>query len=482
MSRKTTANLNRLENYALTLARMKFGKEILSNFVDINTLSLHNLVDLINSITDAYTKSSLPKNMHRNYGPRDNHIEGVTTIGQYYPINVQQIQPQDYSYKPFGNNVLDFDPVTGEFVTYPISEWRSKTDWDAGNTKKELLNYVPMGLELEIIYRGKGKQCDDCFYEDDSNENPPETYCEDDYCYSDNNFDLPKAQKEMFKFLAQLNLSFGAIGTKSDAVWICKNDSSVDLEFVSMPMTIRAFKAGFIIAKQKFNAFEKVAKYAKAYYGPCGGHIHIDKDSFTNTYQYYAFLSMHYDNPEFIAAIAQRSVGQDNQWAYLYKPNDFAKVVKYKWNSQSRQAVNVTDMTVELRYFRSNLKVDRLLKNFEFIQAMYTFTSAMTYQDLAKFKQNTLKYFLLYVRANRHNYPNLFNFLVIRKWIKNEKLIDTKIFPTIAGAFYEDSIVRAYQEDANFLDDNEAVARLMSMLFNEDENGGEDNVYNRIDS
>ena len=472
MSRKTTANLTRLENYTLALANMNFGKEVLSNFMNINTLSMHNMVDLIRSITDAYTKSSLPKNMHRNYGPRTNHVEGVTTIGQYYPINVQLIQPHDYSYKPFGDQVLDFDPKIGEFVTYPIAEWRSKTEWSEGNTKEELLNYVPMGLELEIVYRGKGKQCDDCFYHDEANEDPRNSYCEDDYCYSSNDFDLQKSQKEMFKFLAQLNLSFGAIGTKSNAVWICKNDSSVDLEFVSMPMTIRAFKAGLIIAKQKFNAFEKVAKYAKAYYGPCGGHIHIDKDSFTNTYQYYAFLSMHYDNPEFIAAMAQRSVGDDNQWAYLYKPDEFAKVVKYKLNSRSRQAVNVTEMTVELRYFRSNLKIDRLLKNFEFIQAMYTFTSAMTYQDLTKFKQNTLKYFLLYVKANRYTYPNLFNFLTIRKWIKNEKLIDTLIFPTISGAFYEDSMVRNYQENANLLDDDEAVARLMTMLFSDDENGG----------
>ena len=42
--------------------------------------------------------------------------------------------------------------------------------------------------------------------------------------------------------------------------------------------------------------------------------------------------------------------------AYLYKPNDFARVVKYKLNSASRQAVSVNSTTVELRYFRSNFK------------------------------------------------------------------------------------------------------------------------------
>lgn len=470
MSRKTTSNVSRLENNVQILTEKRFGKEVLANFVDINTLSMHNMVNLIVSIGDAYTKSSLPKNMHRYYGNTSHHYEGVNTIGQYYPINIQAIQPHDYSYKPFGDTVLDFDPKTGEFITYPIVEWRNKSRYSAGNTKSELLNYVPMGLELEIVYRNGQKQCDDCYYHDDSNDDELSTFCDNDICYQNEDWDQLKSQKEMFKFLAQLNLSFGAIGTKSNAVWICKNDASVDLEFVSMPMTIRAAKAGFIIAKQKFNSFDKIAKYAKAYYGPCGGHIHIDKDSFTNTYQYYAFLSMHYDNPQFIAGMAQRSVGEENQWAYLYKPDDFARVVKYKLNSNNRQAVNVTQNTVELRYFRSNLKVDRLLKNFELVQSMFTFTSAMTYQDIAKFKNNTLKYYLLFIRANRYNYPNLFNYLTIRNWIKKEKLINTNLFPLIDGAFYEDNNIYTYQEQKQIQLNEEAVARLMEMLF--DENGG----------
>jgi len=470
VSRKTSNNVSTLRSNSLYLDTQKFGKEVLANFMNINTLSVHNLLNLLNSISDAYTKSSLPKNMQR-YHNYNNNIDGVNRIGQYYPIGTQAIVPHDYSYKPFGDKVLDFDPNTGEFVTYPISEWRNKSLYSDGNTVSELKKLIPMGLELEIIYRGKGKQCEDCQFEDEDRDQHMETFCEDgDYCYSPDSFDIDKAKKEMFKFLAQLNLCFGAIGTKSHAVWICKNDSSVDLEFVSMPMTIRAFKAGLIIAKQKFNSFDRIADFAKAYYGPCGGHIHVDKDSFTNTYQYYAFLSMHYDNPKFIAAMAQRSVGSDNQWAYLYKPDDFARVVKYKMNSSSREAVNVTTNTVELRYFRSNLKVDRLLKNFELIQSLYSFTSAMTYQDIAKFKNNTLRYYLLYILEKRYIYPSLFNFLAIRNWIKGEKLIDTKLFQTVNGAFYEDSNIMIYQEENNRVRNDEAINRIMETLLQD--NGG----------
>nr|BAR34383.1 hypothetical protein [uncultured Mediterranean phage uvMED] len=471
MTRKQTtvvSNVNKLKD---NLYRQNFPESILANFVESNSLALHNVNNLLESISDSFSKSSLPKNMQLFYRNGVINAEGVKRIGQYFPVGYQQIIPFAYNYKPFGDKVLDFDPNTGEFITYSISEWRTKNNWNVGNTNKTLLNYIPMGLELEIIYRGSHKQCDDCFYNDDSEGNPPESFCEDEDCYSADDFNSTNVQKEMFKFLAQLNVSFGAIGTKSDAVWIAKHDSSVDLEFVSMPMTIRAYKAGFIIAMQKFRAFEKISKYAKAFYGPCGGHIHLDKDSFTNTYQYYAFLSMHYDNPEFIAAMAQRSVGQDNQWAYLYKPDEFAKVVKYKLNSASRQAVNVTQNTVELRYFRSNLKVDRLLKNMELIQSMYTFTSAMTYQDIAKYKNNTLKYYLLFIQAKRYAYPNLFNFLASRKWIKDEKLINTGIFPIYHGAMYEDNNVREYQSDIILQNDSD---------YNRD-NTGLDAVFNQLE-
>ena len=101
---------------------------------------------------------------------------------------------------------------------------------------------------------------------------------------------------------------------------------------------------------------------------------------------------------------------------------------------------------------------------------MFTFTSAMTYQDIAKFKNNTLKYYLLFIRANRYNYPNLFNYLTIRNWIKKEKLINTNLFPLIDGAFYEDNNIYTYQEQRQIQQNDEAVARLMEMLV--DENGG----------
>jgi len=479
MTRKIANEVNQIEHSTLALYNLGLDYRILRNFVDRNSLAYDNLWKHINSARDAISKSSLPKGMMRYTNPGSYDYQGAVKIGNYYPIGTQPINPFEYSFKPFGNKVLDFDPNTGEFILYSIQEWRNKTQWTSGNSKNELLDFIPMGMELELVYRNKAKQCDNCYEYDNDHDETMFSFCEDDYCHSgDSNFDYHQVNKNLFKFLATLNASFGAIGTKANAVWIAKHDSSVDIEFVSMPMTIRAWRAGLIVAETIFKSFKVISKDCKAFYGPCGGHIHLDKDSFTNTYQYYAFLSMHYDNPAFVAGIAQRSVGQDNQWAYLYKPNDFARVVKYKLRSQSRQAVNVTDHTVELRYFRSNLKIGRLLKNVEFVQSMYEFTRGMSYQDLAKFKSNTLKYYLLYIRATRHKYNNLFNFLVSRKWIKNEYLIDNGITKN-NSIMFEDSNniseqevdIRNSQAEYNADTDNinSPAGRLLNALFNDDD-------------
>jgi len=485
MTRKQQTKANNFTSSIYQLQNKGYSEKILSNFINSNALSLSNFVHLTNSMSDAVSKNAFAKQMMRYTD--NNNLEGYTKVGAYYPLGIQSIFPFDYSYKPFGAEVLDFNPETGEFITYEMQEWRKESKYYKNNTVPELMQFIPMGMELELIYRTTDRQCEDCQNHDQEHDYEDNSYCETEECYSynnDENHNRNIIYKEMFKFLALLNVSFGAYGTRSNPVWIAKHDSSVDIEFVSMPMTIRAFKAGLYIAETQFKAFKNASQYAKGYYGPCGGHIHLDKDSFTNTFQYYAFLSMHYDNPKLIASIAQRSVGEDNQWAYLYKPNDFAKVVKYKLNSASRQAVNVSSTTVELRYFRSNLKINRLLKNVEFIQAMYEFTTAMTYQDLARFKENSVTNFMLFIRANRYKFPNLFNYFVVRKWIKKEKLVNSvKNFETLHQVFYEDNNNNTHQREdqlyAQSIWNNEtAEGRLLNSMFGSDNLNG----YEREDS
>ena len=83
--------------------------------------------------------------------------------------------------------------------------------------------------------------------------------------------------------------------------------------------------------------------------------------------------------------------------------------------------MHVGQNTVELRYFRSNLKVERLLKNLEFTQALYHFVTQLSYQDMSRDNGHKAKYFLLWIRAYRNTYKNLFNFLTSRGWLGNDE-------------------------------------------------------------
>jgi len=426
-SRTQTVNSVGMHNLNLAFVDSYFRKRI-PGFMNVNTLSAINLERLITTMRDAYAKSSVPNKVQQRSYQGD--IQNAAISGQHYPINTQTVKPFSYTHKPFGYNVLDFNPDTGEFIVYSKQEWNENNYYKSVTQGKSslpsLMQYVPMGMEIEVIYRNNAArytQCDECREYDEDHEVELETFCDTEFCNSDNADNdtsnlAANPRVKAYKFLAELNIAFGAVTKNSEPVWIVKHDSTVDLEYVSMPMTLRAWRAGLELTDYLFQSFKVASEWSKAFYGPCGGHIHLDKDVFNNTYQYYAFLSMHYDNPKFIAAIAQRPIDSNSQWCYLQKPNEFAKYAKHKLRSPNRGAVNVSNSTIELRYFRSNLKVDRLLKNLEFAQSLFHYTSQLTYQDIARDKAHNLKYYLLWVKAYRNTYSNLFKYLVERKWIK----------------------------------------------------------------
>jgi len=427
-TRKQSVDSTNMSKLSLHFIDSHF-KKIVPKFMNVNTLSAMNLEKLLNTMDDSYGKSSVPDKLQQRSYPND--ISNASIIGKHYPIKTQNIKPYAYNHKPFGSKVLDFNPDTAEFIVYNQQEWNEnnyyKSMTQKGTSLPSLMQYVPMGMEIEIIYRNSSSgynQCEECREQDYDHDTHMETFCDDDYCFyaeDDNSHTASSPRVKAYDMLAKLNIAFGAVTKKSEAVWIAKSDSTVDLEYVSMPMTLRAWKAGLYLTEYKFQTFRVAAGWSKAFYGPCGGHIHLDKGVFNNTYQYYAFLSMHYDNPKFIAAIAQRPIDNSSQWCYMQKPNEFATYAKHKLRSASRGAVNVSNHTIELRYFRSNLKVDRLLKNLEFAQSLYHYTSQLSYQDLARDKAANLKYYLLWIKAYRNTYANLFNYLVNRNWIKYEK-------------------------------------------------------------
>ena len=248
----------------------------LLNIIKDNARAHQGLKDTMENIRSKFNSRSFPNGIMRSnsYNQQEmyNRMDGAPfTVGNWYPVGIQCVNRHSYSHKPFGQYVLDFDPEIGEFIWYDLMEWRDKErfysqsyGYYAGKYGKSidlLKTLIPMGMELEVTARNAShRQCEECRDYDYDNDTPLQTFCEDDdYCYDYRHTEQLsegfKFDTASFRFLVELNSSFGAVGTRSKPVWIVKDDSSVDLEFVSAPMTLRAYRAGFEINTNLFNSF-----------------------------------------------------------------------------------------------------------------------------------------------------------------------------------------------------------------------------------
>ena len=416
--------------------------------INNNKINDDKLENYLITLQKYYQKGSFPNKMMRK---NDQNLEGMK-IGNWYSIGIQPINLFNYNHKPwdreFITRILDWDPDKVEFVWIDRNEFNTENElWGAGklntyrynnysrylnNTNPELLSYIPFGIELEVKSKTRTNRqlellCTMC--EDDGDEN-----CLGELEYNDqwyqcgdilthretDDVDWEKYKIKSFQFLAELNTSFGAYGTKNTPIWIAKEDGTVDTEYVSHPMTYRAFKMGMAINKKLFNSFSKYSKYASGWSdGSVGIHIHIDKN-ILSTYQTYALLNIHYDNPSLISDIAGRNVEQRG-WQYLQPVDSLAKIAIEKGGMPTRAGIAFTSKTIELRYFRSNLKSDGIEKNIEWVQAMYHFVRTLTYQDMARDNAHNIKYFLLFIKAYRNRYKNLYFHLMQYGYYKPDK-------------------------------------------------------------
>ncbi len=148
----------------------------------------------------------------------------------------------------------------------------------------------------------------------------------------------------------------------------------------------------------------------------CGFHIHMSKPAFSYG-QLYKFVKFIYanENAEFIDTVSERP--QRSSYA-AFRESDRDKSVKFakrKCNcSEDRHsAINATgNRTVEVRFFASTIKPLSLLKNIEFVFALYEYTNVCSY------KQCTAADFLAWLatRPVANKYRNLVT------WIKKSSI------------------------------------------------------------
>ena len=158
--------------------------------------------------------------------------------------------------------------------------------------------------------------------------------------------------------------------------------SNSGVEYISQPMSMKAWQQVpslfWHTVNQTYKAFSV---------GGVGIHIHIPWAAFTEI-QAYVFLStltaLQENRNGLLRRVAQRASNNWTAWdelEYSNVPNTIAQVVKSREaeNSSKYQGINLLhDNTIELRYFNSNAKGGRVLKNLEFVQMMYDYALALT--------------------------------------------------------------------------------------------------------
>lgn len=160
-----------------------------------------------------------------------------------------------------------------------------------------------------------------------------------------------------------------------------KHDSSLTegVEIVSHPMSRTYAETGYPYAM--VDALARVASRKNRYgEGTAGVHIHLSRAAFSS-YHLYKFLHFHYTMAETVQRVAGR---HDSHWA-TFRPegssdaerkDGIIKQARGKATNYNRyQCVNVQNSaTIELRYFRSTVRANRIHAYIQWALAVFDYT------------------------------------------------------------------------------------------------------------
>lgn len=213
-------------------------------------------------------------------------------------------------------------------------------------------------------------------------------------------------------FLMNANETFGA-----EKFCYGKEDGSLDesgVELVTMPSTLDAFMQRFPWdALRRWNA-----NGARSYWrSSCGMHIHVSRSFFTPTHMW-RFVAFQLRNQSLCARIGQRESSTYAEWQTLgefgkYGTANLSAIVKGERANGARYvAINFqNDETIELRYFRGNLRTDVIRARVEFVHALAYFTQGLSARDVINGALSEIE-FAAFVFARRDRYANLANWFL----------------------------------------------------------------------
>ena len=186
--------------------------------------------------------------------------------------------------------------------------------------------------------------------------------------------------------------------------------SSRGAELVTMPATLEGFKTRFpfdaLVLAQEMGA-------RSFYYTSCGFHIHVSRTAFTPSHMY-KFIKFHMRNDRQCMVVGQRDWSNYATWDEHHTHDlrkNTAAVVKRELYTNRYSAINTGNHdTIELRYFKGNIKPESVLKNVEFVDCVYEYTKQLTVSSIWS-NGYSWDVFIEYLVENKEVYMNLYNFL-----------------------------------------------------------------------
>jgi hypothetical protein len=211
-----------------------------------------------------------------------------------------------------------------------------------------------------------------------------------------------------------------AIYDPAETDWYLERDNSLDhgIEVVAHARTFRSWQAFWPSYDKRLLRVARRMGCSGHGYGTCGLHIHTSLAAWEDS-QLYRVFQLLYDpvNYQDLLVISQRRESALTQWASL-RLEDLGS---HKDTIESKQspfenryaALNITRHTLEVRLFNSNLRLDRVRKNMEFVHALYYYTKGVRWA--------TWEGLMRWIQRHRKTEKNLYGFLLEKGIITQEE-------------------------------------------------------------
>jgi len=201
-----------------------------------------------------------------------------------------------------------------------------------------------------------------------------------------------------------------------------KRDGSLSdgIEIVTLPTDIVEFQGSNLKGSPEWtNLFDNLTNYGLVVRSTCGMHVHVSREFLTHLQIGKILKFLHSkENFTFIRDVAGRT--PPTKYANITDPKNITDVKRHgDCHDKRYNGFNlVNTATIEFRIFKSTLKLERVLTNIEFCDAIVAFT----WPSNAGISDLTLDNFLNFIGKNRKlKYPNLFAFLVSKKYFSKPK-------------------------------------------------------------